>query len=128
MSDYIRKPWPTSVKIRLPSFFGLLPPDADPQGMMNRTWKTTSKDVHNFRAEFLFIRSLAHKGVLTICNNASPKDCGLRDENPREEEGLHTESDVSRLGVSCHLFALREPSGSGLLCLVRRVVGAVPLE
>ena len=49
--------------------------------MLSRSWQTTSSDVHNFKAEYLFIKSLARKGRLTICNNANSAQCGLNDEN-----------------------------------------------
>ena len=49
--------------------------------MLSRSWQTTSSNVHNFRAEYLFIKSLARKGRLTICNNANSPECGLNDEN-----------------------------------------------
>jgi len=49
------------------------------EGHGARTWKTSSTRVHNFRSEFLFLKSLESKGLLTICNEASAPDCGRAD-------------------------------------------------
>lgn len=47
--------------------------------------RTGGTKAHNFRAEYLFYRSLAAKGLITICNDASDPDCGLQDIKLGEE-------------------------------------------
>lgn len=61
--------------------------------MLQRSWKTTSKDVHNFKAEYLLLKSLARKGRLTICNNANSPQCGLSNENLDLEQAKREEAE-----------------------------------
>mmetsp|Transcript_39226 Transcript_39226/g.100220 ORF Transcript_39226/g.100220 Transcript_39226/m.100220 type:complete len:561 (+) Transcript_39226:104-1786(+) len=68
-------------------------------GMLQRSWKTTSKDVHNFKAEYLLLKSLARKGRLTICNNANSPQCGLSNENLDLEQAKREEAEKAAAAV-----------------------------
>jgi len=57
------------------------------QGHGAKTWQTSSDKVHNFRAEYMFFKSLQSKGLITICNDGTPADCGISDIKMGEEMG-----------------------------------------
>lgn len=46
-------------------------------GLNSRTWRSKSSSVHNFPGEASVIRNMVNQGVIEVCNEDSPKICGL---------------------------------------------------